>query len=440
MIAVVYSRVSTEDQEREGTSLRTQEEACRKYAEEQGYVVQDDYVIKEVYSGLTLERPELEQLRNWVSNKEVDGVVVYSTDRLSRDPVHLLLLVEEIEKKGVKLHFVTEPLDNSMEGQLLSFVRGWASKMEAVKIRERTIRGRRARALSGKLPGNTHARLYGYHYLPGKGVGEGVRYINEDEAKWVREMFRWLVEEGLSSNAITYRLRDLGVSTPSGKSFWSRRSVGNILKNPAYSGKTYAFTMTYDEPRHRIKPKVKQQKTGVIRRPKEEWLEIPRATPSIISEELYEATQQQLQRNKELSTRNAKNQYLLRGHIFYRRCGRRYWACGRTAKRDYGYSYPYYGCSGNMKIVSPIKCGKRRLSSNVIEPLVWEQIEAILAKPELVMAEIQRRQQESSDVDSVERELDRMEAQLANREKQKTRTWKAFELTGDEETFKANIS
>jgi len=140
MRAALYARVSTEDQEREGTSLGTQEEACRKYAEEHDYRVDDDYVIREVYSGLTLDRPQLERLRNWVCNKEVDGLVVYSTDRLSRDPVHLLFLVEELDKKGIQLHFVTEPLDNSMEGQLLGFVRGWASKLEAVKIRERTMK------------------------------------------------------------------------------------------------------------------------------------------------------------------------------------------------------------------------------------------------------------------------------------------------------------
>lgn len=439
MIATVYARVSTEDQEREGTSLGTQEEACRKYAEEQGYVVQNDYVIKEVYSGLTLERPELERLRNWVSNKEVDGVVVYSTDRLSRDPVHLLFLVEEIDKKGVKLHFVTEPMDNSMEGQLLGFVRGWASKLEALKIRERTMRGKRARALSGKLPSGSHAGLYGYDYKPGKGIGEGVRYINEDEARWIQEMFLWLVEEQLSTNAIVYRLRKYGVATPSGRGYWNKRTVQKILRNPAYYGKTWAFTCTCSEPKRRIKLHGKTRKTGVNWKPREEWLEIPNATPPIISEELFEAAQKQLQRNKELSTRNTKYHYLLKGYIYCRKCGRSYWASTRGG-HNRSYAYQYYRCSGNINIVSPVKCGNRNINANILEALVWEQIEAILANPDLVMAEIQRRQQEASEVTTIERALQRVEAQLANREKQKARAWKAFEITGDEETFKANIA
>lgn len=437
MIAALYSRVSTVDQEREGTSLGTQEEACRKYAEEKGYEVQENYVIKEVYSGLVLERPELTQLRNWVRNNEVDGVVVYSTDRLSRDPIHLLFLVEEIEKKGIKLHFITEPHDSSMEGQLLSFIRGWASKLEALKIAERTTRGKRARALSGKIPSGSHVGLFGYHYIPGKGEGEGIRSINEDEARWIQEMFRWLVEEGLSTNAIVYRLRDYGVPTPSGKGVWNKRTIQKLLRNPAYYGKTYAFTCTLGEPKKRIKPNAKTRKTGVNWKPREEWIEIPNATPPIISEELFEAAQRQLQRNKELATRNTKYRYLLKGHIYCRKCGRGYWASTRGGGIR---SYRYYRCSGNVNIVTPVKCGNRNTNADPLEALIWGQIEAILAKPELVVTELKRRQQESSEVAVVERNVQRVEGQLANREKQKARAWKAFEITGDEETFKVNIA
>ena len=254
-------------------------------------------------------------------------------------------------------------------------------------------------------------------------------------------MFRWLVEERLSINAITYRLRDYGVPTPSGRGFWIRSTVAHMLKNPAYYGKTYAFTVTYGEPKKRIKPNARNKKTGIMRKPIDEWLEIPNATPPIISEELFEAAQKQLQKNKETSLRNAKNQYLLRGHVYCRRCGRGYWAApGLKTRNNRRYSYPFYGCSGNHKIVSPVKCGNPRVSALKLEPLVWKQIKDVLSKPELVMAEIQRRQKEASDVTNVERDLERVETQIANREKQRTRTWKAFAITGDEETFKTSIA
>jgi len=62
-IAAIYCRVSTEDQEREGTSLQSQKEACLKKAHELGYEVPEEFIFIEAYSGLTMERPELTRLR-----------------------------------------------------------------------------------------------------------------------------------------------------------------------------------------------------------------------------------------------------------------------------------------------------------------------------------------------------------------------------------------
>ena len=85
MKAAIYARVSTEDQEREGTSLKSQFEACKKLAHEKGYQASDEYIIHEVYSGLTLDRPNLAKLRDWLQNGEINAVVIYSSDRFSRD-------------------------------------------------------------------------------------------------------------------------------------------------------------------------------------------------------------------------------------------------------------------------------------------------------------------------------------------------------------------
>ena len=68
----IYCRVSTEDQEREGTSLQTQLEACRNYCQDKGYEVA--YPLSEAHSGLTLERPKLNELRELVRNEQVDLV------------------------------------------------------------------------------------------------------------------------------------------------------------------------------------------------------------------------------------------------------------------------------------------------------------------------------------------------------------------------------
>jgi len=82
--AAIYCRVSTEGQEQEGTSLQTQLEACQKYCQLNGYEVA--YQLSEAWSGLSLERPKLAELREIVRSESIDFVVVYSLDRFSRDP------------------------------------------------------------------------------------------------------------------------------------------------------------------------------------------------------------------------------------------------------------------------------------------------------------------------------------------------------------------
>lgn len=149
MRAVIYCRVSTEDQEREGTSLQTQLQACRNYCQDKGYDIACHF--SEAYSGLSLERPKLDELRALARSGAVDVLVVYCLDRLSRDPTHGVIITQELEKHHVRLEAVIEDVDNSELGKLISYIRGFASKLEAEKIKERTARGRKEKARQGKI-------------------------------------------------------------------------------------------------------------------------------------------------------------------------------------------------------------------------------------------------------------------------------------------------
>lgn len=437
MKAAIYCRVSTEDQEREGTSLQSQLEACKRLAQERDYEVPEEFIAIETYSGLSLERPKLNELREWVRTKEIDAVIAFTLDRLSRDPVHFIILQEELEKAGVEVILVTEDVDSSDMGRLITYIKGFAAKLEAEKIKERTIRGKIARAKGGRLLGGTGSKLYGYNYLPGKGVGEGVRYVKEDQARWVREIFCWLVEEGLTVNGIIYRLRGLGVPTPSGKGHWGKATVHKILTNQAYIGRTYAFTQTRVEAKKHNKATRKNKATHIIFKPPEEWIEIPNATPPIISEELFQQTKARLQKNRELASRNGKRKYLLSGYVFCRHCGRRY--CGGPVTVSKNKCERYYRCPKRLKIVSPIPCRNRQWRADSLEGLVWGEIEQVLSKPEVILAGLETKENEESKVNSYQRELEAIETNLRHMEKEKDRAWKAFEITGDEPKFRGEI-
>ena len=436
MKAAIYTRVSTEAQEREGTSLDTQLEACQTKARELGYEVEPKHIYSEVYSGADLQRPQITQAREAIRNGEVNALICHDTSRLARKAVHIAIVAEECDKSKVELIFNTEPLDSSPEGQLIRYVRGYAAEIEREKLAERSIRGKKARARAGKLPAGSHARLYGYLYVK----AEGKRIINDDGANRVQDMFNWLVNEGISTNAIAYRLRDLNVPTPSGKGWWKRDTVLKILKNQSYIGKVYAFTRTYTEPDYRMKPDTKRRKTKVVWRPQSEWILIENANPPIISEDLFNRAQQRLEENRRMATRNTRNQYLLHGHIYCARCGRAYWgSAGIKPRNGKRYEYPFYHCSGRLKKVTPIRCDNRQYNARRIEEAVWAEIEKELNEPDRILATLEKAHKEGN-ITTLHRDLELAQNQLKNRDKQKERTWKAFELTGDEATFKREIT
>src|SRR5215217_5615593 len=161
--AAIYVRVSSTGQE-DGYSLATQEDACRRLAAEAAYVLDSTAIYCDVHTGTELwERPQLTAVRAAMRRRDVDILICHSIDRLARDPVHLGVILSEADHVGVEVHFVTEPLDGSDEGQLIRFVRGYAAKVEHEKIKERTQRGKLAKVQDGKhLPGRCPP--YGYRW------------------------------------------------------------------------------------------------------------------------------------------------------------------------------------------------------------------------------------------------------------------------------------
>ncbi len=194
MKSAIYCRVSTDYQQREGTSLTSQYEACLAKAKELGYEVPVDYVFKEARSGADFDRPLLTEGRELIKSESIQALVCYATDRLARNPIHIAIVAEECQKHKVNLVFVSEPLDTSPEGQLIQYVKGYAAQMEREKIKDRSRRGRKARAKGGKLP-TGRGVLYGYNY--DKQTGTNIANKSLDN---VRMAGLWLINEGISLN------------------------------------------------------------------------------------------------------------------------------------------------------------------------------------------------------------------------------------------------
>jgi len=353
MIAGIYCRVSTEDQAREGTSLDTQLEACLLKAREAGYEVSDELIFRESFSGLTLQRPRLSELRAKANSGEIDALIVYTPDRLARVGEDILSLAKEFKLAGVKLLFVKEQWDDTLNGKLIAFILGWASEFEAAQIKERTNRGRKARIKSGKLANGQASYLYGYRYV----VGEGKRQIDPETSKVVQDIFRWFTEEGLPLDHIIYRLRDLGILSPSSKHMWARATVWKMLKQPAYASDAF--------------------------------------TPGIIDQTTLDKAQARLRYNALMASRNLKREYLLRGHLFCQHCGRRYQGALKHYRTQQGLKeYEYYRCSASHRIYAE-PCHNPAWKAQELDNTVWREVENILSNPQMIMKGVEAAKDDS---------------------------------------------
>ena len=130
--AVVYSRVSTDAQERDGTSLDTQERASQEYVSVNGWIPIES--IKDTCSGSTLDRPGIERLRLLLRQGAVDVVVAYAVDRLSRDQNHIGVILSEAEQAGAQLQFVTEDFEDTASGRFILAARAYVGAVEREKM------------------------------------------------------------------------------------------------------------------------------------------------------------------------------------------------------------------------------------------------------------------------------------------------------------------
>ena len=118
----------------------------------------------DVLSGYTLDRPGLDRVRELMRYGEVDAVLAYAVDRLSRNQNHIGILLDEVEQAEVKLEFVTEKFEETAVGRIILQLRAFAADLEREKIAERTKRGKAQRARDGQLPQGTGRGFYGYTY------------------------------------------------------------------------------------------------------------------------------------------------------------------------------------------------------------------------------------------------------------------------------------
>src|ERR687894_2441523 len=160
--AILYARVSTDEQARSGYSLAQQLEALREYAAREGLQVLEE-VEDAGQSGASLERPGMDRVRDLVAAGGKSVVLAQDRDRFAREPAYHYLLRGEFEEHGTKIRAMNDRGDDSPEGELTDGILDQPAKFERAKIAERTRRGKRRMASEGKVIA-VPSPLYGFRY------------------------------------------------------------------------------------------------------------------------------------------------------------------------------------------------------------------------------------------------------------------------------------
>jgi site-specific DNA recombinase len=139
-IAAIYARVSSE-QQREEKTIASQIAALVDFARSEDYSVPDEWIFQdEGYSGASLLRPGLERVRDLAAEGQIEAVLAFAPDRLSRKYAYQVLLIEELARHGVETVFIKAPQSDTPEDQLLLQFQGMIAEYERAQILERSRR------------------------------------------------------------------------------------------------------------------------------------------------------------------------------------------------------------------------------------------------------------------------------------------------------------
>jgi site-specific DNA recombinase len=342
MRTAIYVRVSTERQTLAQT-IDQQVERLTAHVHAQGEALRAEDIFRDDgYRGATLNRPGLDCLRDRVKEATIDRVVMTSPDRLARNYVQQMVLLDEFEQSGCPVEFLDQPMGQDPQVHLLLQIRGAVAEYERTLIAERMRRGRQMKLRAGVLLPWT-IPPDGYRVHPDRPRDPAGVQTDPSEGAIVQELFaRYLEEDGALLGLAKYLLQ-LGITSPYGNKRWSTASLRGLLTNPAYTGKLY-------DGRTRTRPaRIRRSATHPLGKPAHSQVPTPPETwtlvatiPALVSQDTFDRVQAKLALNKKQAPRNNKaHRYLLRALVS---CGVCQSAClARTTK--HGHSYYMCRCA-----------------------------------------------------------------------------------------------
>ncbi|WP_018934499.1 recombinase family protein [Gracilibacillus lacisalsi] len=386
MKIAAYLRVSTNEQVDHGHSLAEQKERLEAYAKVMGWE-KPIYYMDDGYSAGSLKRPQLQKLIKDIENQKIDTVMTTKLDRLSRNLLELLQVINFMETNDCSYVSATENFDTSTAaGRMVLHLLGVFAEFERERTSERVKDNMTSLALTSDVA--LSGPCFGYDIV-------NRRYkINKKEAKYVRKMVE-MIENGNGNRSIASWLNSMNITTKRGKE-WDSTAVRRLMRTETITGT-------------RVTNKRKKVGDKYVIRPKEEWIIKENNHPAIISPERFENLQTIL--DSRINNKQHENEtYLLTGVL---KCGH----CGSTMKGssarhnrgDKQYEYFRYICSS---YVTKYGCKHHFAHRDQLENEIIKQVEKLTeSSPEELKLKVSS-SNEQNEVNEIKKALKSLDMQM----------------------------
>jgi site-specific DNA recombinase len=381
--AIIYARVSSDLQKKEGT-IESQILELKKQVTTNGDVLVDEY-IDEGFSGALLDRPAMNRLREDLKVKDKFEIIYFlNTDRIAREVTYQTIIISEILKNKKQIIINGRDYVNDPENKFTLTVLGAVAELERAKITERTGRGRQLKIRQGVImaPG---CKIFGYNHHKKTDSFPAYYTINEKEAEVVRIMYSKYLEGKMGLGGISRYLEENGHAKKMGSQNWYLTQVKKMLKQEMYMGIRYynkLKTETDSKGRYRM-----------VKRPREEWVGVK--VPAIISEEDFNKVQEKFKWNKE-KYRNPYSTQLLSNLTYCGYCNYKGFAY-RRYYRDTRYEVSklfileFYKCHYRERFrkmypknTGRQKCPNKDMRAYILEDHVFKMMYDYMRDPEIL--------------------------------------------------------
>ncbi|WP_212721813.1 recombinase family protein [Nocardioides dongxiaopingii] len=313
--AAIYARIS-QDSEGTAAGVGRQVEDCHKMAASLGWTVAGEYVDNDISAYSGKRRPEYERLLDDLTHGEVDAVLVYHLDRLTRRPIELEQFLAVIDTAKVRhVRFVAGHSDiTTGDGLLVVRMLAAVAANESASKSRRVARKQQQNAEEGK-PHRGSIRPYGYR--------SDFTTVDPTEAEVFRAMAQRVLA-GESTRSVATWLNDNDHPTVTGAR-WRSGTIRTMLLNPRYAG-------------------LRAHRGQVV-------------GPGLWEAIIDEATHRKIKAafaERASSGRRAPQRYLLSGLLRCGRCGNRLFSSPRADRRRYVcLSGPDHGGCGRLTVTAP---------------------------------------------------------------------------------------